>query len=96
MTATYALIHELTDLGVILAADGDRLDVDGPDDLLTDELLAALKKRKVALLDLLADENIEMHDCALFDPPVVEIDFYDGRRLRIPQQSTPPGWTPPF
>jgi hypothetical protein len=40
-------------------------------------------------------ENIEMHDSALFDV-VVEADFYDGRRLRIPQQSTPAGWEAPF
>jgi hypothetical protein len=42
-----------------------------------------------------ADENIEMHGSALFDV-VVEVDFYDGRRIRIPQQSTPAGWTSPF
>lgn len=42
-----------------------------------------------------ADENIEMHDSALFDV-IVEVDFYDGRRIRIPQNSTPPGWVLPF
>jgi hypothetical protein len=36
-----------------------------------------------------------MHGSALFDV-VVEVDFYDGRRIRIPQQSTPAGWTSPF
>src|SRR5262245_53743086 len=40
-------------------------------------------------------ENIEMHDSALFDD-LVEIDFYDGRRLRIPQCSTPAGWEAVF
>ena len=40
-------------------------------------------------------ENIEMHDSALFDV-VVEVDFYDGRRIRIPQTSTPEGWECPF
>jgi hypothetical protein len=44
----------------------------------------------------LIDENIEMHDSALFDPPIVEIDFFDGRRIRIPQQSTPADWSAPF
>src|SRR5262249_37416054 len=39
------------------------------------------------------DENPEMHDSALFD---VITTFYDGRRLVIPQQSTPPGWQSPF
>jgi hypothetical protein len=43
----------------------------------------------------LSDENIEMHDSALFDV-VVEVDFYDGRRIWIPQTSTPPGWASPF
>jgi hypothetical protein len=40
-------------------------------------------------------ENPETHDSALFDV-VVEVNFYDGRRIRIPQQSTPPGWVSPF
>src|SRR5262249_37387983 len=40
-------------------------------------------------------ENIEMHDSALFDV-IVEVDFYDGRRIRIPQRSTPAGWASPF
>jgi hypothetical protein len=43
----------------------------------------------------LSDENIEMHDSALFDV-VVEVDFYDGRRIRIPQTSTPASWESPF
>ena len=43
----------------------------------------------------LSDENIEMHDSALFDV-VVEVDFFDGRRIRIPQTSTPAGWESPF
>lgn len=41
------------------------------------------------------DANIGMHDSALFDVNV-EVTFYDGRRIQIPQQSTPPGWTAPF
>ena len=94
MTAQ-VLLHDLTAQGVILSADGDRLDIDAPDSELTDDLLATLRARKAELLDLLADENQELHDSALFDV-VVEVDFYDGRRLRIPQQSTPPGWSSPF
>jgi hypothetical protein len=46
-------------------------------------------------VEWLSDENIEMHDSALFDV-VVEVDFYDGRRIRIPQTSTPAGWESPF
>jgi hypothetical protein len=41
------------------------------------------------------DENTEMRDSALFDV-VVEVNFYDGRRIRIPQQSTPADWVSPF
>jgi len=44
-------------------------------------------------------ENIEMHDSALFDV-TVSILFHGGpdgpAPLRIPQQSTPPGWWAPF
>lgn len=94
MTAQ-ALIFDLATAGVILSADGDRLDIDGPDAVLTDDLLAMLKARKAELLDLLAGESIEMHDSALFDV-IVEVDFYDGRRIRIPRQSTPAGWEAPF
>ena len=57
------------------------LNTDAPDSVLTDELLATLRARKTELLDLLADENEELHDSALFDV-VVEVDFYDGRRIR--------------
>ena len=95
MTTAYALLCDLIAQGVIIAADGDSLGVDGPDNLLTNELLSALRKRKAALLDLLADENEEMHNSALFDV-VVGVDFYDGCRIRIPQTSTPAGWASPF
>jgi hypothetical protein len=43
----------------------------------------------------LTEENIEMHDSALFDV-VVEVGFYDGRRIRIPQTSAPASWESPF
>lgn len=89
MTAQ-ALLRDLAAQGVILSTDGDHLDVDAPDAVLTDDLLATLRARKAELLDLLAGENIEMHDSALFDV-VVDVDFYDGHRIRIPQQSTPAG-----
>jgi hypothetical protein len=94
MTAQ-ALLHDLTGRGVILSADGDRLDIDAPDSELTDDLLITLRARKAELLDLLADENQELHDSAVFDV-IVEVDFYTGERLRIPQTATPPGWTSPF
>jgi TubC N-terminal docking domain len=90
-----ALLHDLTGRGVILLASGDRLDLDGPDDVLTDDLLAMLRARKAELLDLLADENQELHDSALFDVVAI-VNYYDGTRLRIPQQSTPEGWICPF
>jgi hypothetical protein len=41
-------------------------------------------------------ENIEAHDSTLFEAPIVEATFYDGRRIRIPQQSTPDGWMTQF
>src|SRR5262249_584796 len=110
---------------------------DGPEAVLTDDLLATLRGRKAELLVLLAGgqaqasalvvdegglallatterirlyrhryhpaddsqdarENIAMHDSALVDTPIVEVTLYDGRRLRIPQQSTPERWTAPF
>jgi hypothetical protein len=94
MTAQ-SLLHDLAERGVILSANGDRLEVDGPDPALTDELLETLRARKAELLDLLADENIEIHDSALFDV-VVEMTFYDGRRIRIPQEVWPPDWRVPF
>jgi hypothetical protein len=46
-------------------------------------------------VESLTDENIETHDSALFDVGI-EVDFYDGRRIRIPQTSTPAGWESPF
>ena len=94
MTAQ-ALLHDLTQRGVVLSAAGDRLDIDAPDSELTDDLLATLKARKAELLDLLADENPETHDSALLDV-IVEVNFYTGERIRIPQTSTPPGWSSPF
>ena len=90
-----ALLHDLI-RGVIVSDNDERLDIDAPDSVLTDDLLATLRTRKAELLDLLADENKELHDSALFAPSIVEVNFYDGRRIRIPQLSTPPGWTSPF
>jgi ribosomal protein L37AE/L43A len=53
MTAQ-TLLRDLAASGITLTPIGDRLDVDGPDDALTDELLATLRERKAELLDLLA------------------------------------------
>jgi hypothetical protein len=97
MTAQ-VFLHDLIAHGANFMADDGQLDIDAPDELLTDDLLAALRERKAELLELLtrdSDENPEMHDSALFDV-VVEVDFYDGRRIRIPQRSTPEGWEAPF
>jgi hypothetical protein len=52
-----SLLHDLTRRGVVLSADGDQLNVDAPDELITDELLATLKERKAELLELLAVER---------------------------------------
>jgi hypothetical protein len=48
------LVARLETLGVTVAAEGDRLHVDGPDAALTDELLAELRAHKSALLAGLA------------------------------------------
>ena len=50
------LLRDLTRQGVILSADGARLDIDAPDDVLTDELLTALRDHKAELLALLKAE----------------------------------------
>jgi hypothetical protein len=52
-----------------------------------------LKKAAEPEPEPVSDENIEMHDSALFD---VVVDFYDGTRLRIPQEVWPPDWKAPL
>jgi hypothetical protein len=96
MTATQ-ILNGLHGRDIVITLNGDRLKVDAPTGVLTDEDRQAVRDHKAELLALLgqADENIEIHDSALFDV-VVEVGFYDGRRTRIPQQSTPAGWAAPF
>lgn len=53
-----SILHDLAARGVILTATGDRLDVDGPDDALTDELLTTLRERKSELLALLTSGHL--------------------------------------
>lgn len=91
------IFDDLRARDIILALNGDNLRVDAPVGVLTDEDRQAIRNHKTELLALLgyADENIEMHDSALFDV-IVEVDFYYGRRIRIPQQSTQEGWEAPF
>jgi tubulysin polyketide synthase-like protein len=89
------LLASLQSRGVILTTKGDKLSFDAPTGCLSGGDLALLREHKAALLDLLTDGNIRMHDSALFDV-IVEVDFYEGRRIRIPQQSTPVGWTAQF
>jgi hypothetical protein len=50
---TRALLDELRDLGVNLAADGDRLHVDAPAGSITKQMRAALVENKSSLLELL-------------------------------------------
>src|SRR5262249_39179755 len=57
-------LHDLATRGVILTADTDQLDVDAPDDALTDELLALLRKHRGELLEYLT------HHC-----PVCDLDL---------------------
>ena len=51
-----ALLLDLTAQCVILLTNGDRLDIEAPDDVLTDELLTTLRDHKVELLALLRSE----------------------------------------
>jgi tubulysin polyketide synthase-like protein len=52
MTAN-ELLRYLTVRGVVLSADGDRLNVDARDELLTDDLISTLRERKTELLEAL-------------------------------------------
>lgn len=49
-----ALLSELRDRGVRLAAHGNDLDIDGPADVLTDDLLEELRRRKEEILSLVS------------------------------------------
>jgi len=77
---TSTLLQDLAARGVTLAANGDHLDIDGPDGMLTDDLLDTLRERKAELLTLLrsesetgAEENTETRDSALFAGEPVEV-----------------------
>jgi len=92
------MLGDLRARDITLALNGDNLRVDAPMGALTDEDRQAIRDHKAELLAWLrsgADENPEMHNSALFDV-LIEVDFYDGRRIRIPQQSTPAGWESSF
>lgn len=60
-----SLLHDLAARGVILSANGDQLDVDAPDDALTDELLATLRAHKAELLALLRRPSLGSAVCPL-------------------------------
>jgi len=51
-----ALLQDLTTRDVTLTVDGDRLDVDAPDGVLTGELLDTLRANKAELLKLLTPQ----------------------------------------
>lgn len=98
---TQNFLSELAARGVILSAAGDHLDGDAPEDVLTDELLEELRRRKAELIawlrsDQAAVENIEMHDSALFDVVITFHSHGEPRPLLIPQWREPAGWAPPF
>ena len=61
MTAQ-SLLSDLTAAGVILSANGDRLDIDAPNEVLTDELLTTLRDHKAELLALLQSRSVEDPD----------------------------------
>ena len=61
MTAAQAILHGFAACGGILTANGDRLDIDAPDYVLTEDLLTALRKHKTELLNILG--AIAKHEC---------------------------------
>jgi len=96
MTAQ-SFIQDMVTQGVIIRAAGDHLDVDAPDQVLTDSLLDELRRRKAELVAWLsAIENPEMHDSALFDVVITYHGDGEPRMLVIPQWWEPEGWQPPF
>ena len=48
------LIEHLTELDVVLAVNGNRLDIDAPTGVVTPDLMAAIKQHKPTIIDMLA------------------------------------------
>jgi hypothetical protein len=97
------ILTDLTAWGVRIWTEADRIKLDAPNGVLTDGIKAQLAAHKAELLAILgsqsaaAEENVEMHDSALFNLVIMFHGFADGPvPLRIPQESTPEGWTAPF
>lgn len=65
------LLHDLITRGVILSANGDRLDIDAPDSVLTNELLTTLSEHKAELLALLRTKPTERQRTGSFAQPMV-------------------------
>lgn len=56
MTAETVLC-DMTGRGITLIPNGDRLDVEAPDDLLTDDLIVTLRQHKAELLAILTEPS---------------------------------------
>src|SRR5262245_42786235 len=98
LNAIENLITSARVAGLRLQVDGDLLRIKGNREAA--DIARELLERKAEVFEYLttgADENPEVHDSALFDVVIIFHGFPDGPApLRIPQQSTPPGWTAPF
>lgn len=81
------LLDKAYSAGLRLRVDGELLRINGPRK--ATRIAKALLDRRREVVEILkaGDEG---------GAPIVEVDFYDGRRIRIPQRSTPEGWEAPF
>src|SRR5262249_12434879 len=64
------LLQELAGRGVLLAVNGNQLDIDAPDDVLTDELMATLRENKAGLLAALRSCSTERPRLGSFARPM--------------------------
>jgi len=91
MTAQ-SLLQDLATRGVTLAANGDHLDIDAPDDVLTDEVLATLKAHKAELLASLRSDSIAREVCPICQTELIEQAGKDFRHLWCPQPGHFDAW----
>jgi hypothetical protein len=84
MSSAAQLLARLHAAGVSVRVDGDGIDVEGPDDVLTDEFLAQLQAAKPELLQRLAARGgaLSRSCSSCQDPaPVVSVVMHDGHRI---------------
>ncbi|MCI0390309.1 MAG: hypothetical protein MOB07_16285 [Acidobacteria bacterium] len=84
-----SLLHDLSANGVRVYLAGDQLDVDAPDELLTDELLTTLKENKAELMEVLASH------CPICHGPLCEETSKHFRHLWCPTPGHFDAWRAP-